>query len=244
MKETFQIIKKSVVNLCKNPILILPSLIILIMFFLISKTSVRINSYLSLNNLNNAVFSTSWLALFVLISLLIISFLFSGLIGASSVTLKRKATLKDLFVFGKKYWLKNFVAIFLILIISDLVFFASLYSSFYIGKTVNLSLRPAQALFFLALFIGMALVVIFFTYSSFFLIIKNLSIRNSIKSSFRFVKSNYIHTLALLLIFFVVDWFLEFLEFIHPYLSEIVTSLILVPLLALALSITLIDHKI
>jgi len=177
------------------------------------------------------------LIFFSFISLALLAFFFSGLIGISKDIQQKNLKLKKFLIYSKKFWLRNFL---IILIITTLTFLSgrvSHYLAFYIGKAINLSTNPATILFFL-IYISILLgIIILFTYSSFFLVLYNLKTIESIKSSIKFVKKEYINTLIITIIFFIVFFILEknknilfdLIEYglIVPYISILTTEFIL-----------------
>ena len=75
VKEFFSIIIRGFNDLFRNPLLIIPGLLLWGVIYLFSKISVVIN-----HNLNNTSYLIAWLVLFSLVSLSVMSFVFSGLL--------------------------------------------------------------------------------------------------------------------------------------------------------------------
>ncbi len=218
--------------LIKNPLIILFPLILLAILKLFSFISVSINY-----KLQNSIALTLWLIFFSFISLALLAFFFSGLIGISKDIQQKNLQLKKFLVYSKKFWFRNFLIILLITTLSFLSGRTSHYLAFYIGKALNLSTNLAVILFFLIHISILLGIIIFFTYSSFFLVLYNLKTLESIKSSIKFVKKEYINTLTITLLIFIVFFILEknknilfdLIEYglIVPYISILLTKFIL-----------------
>ena len=159
------------------------------------------------------------------------SFALAGLIGMSTQIIKKKPI--DFFPSAKKFWLPNLIIIIVIFVAYRIVQLVSHFLALGVSQSLELSLQPAQFVFFLFLFAGLAGFVIFFSYASFYLIIQNLSIKNSIKSSFKFVKNNYIITLSIIIGFFVAN---ELIRLAGNNVAEVASAVFLVPYLSLVLS--------
>ena len=232
MKLSF-LFSKSLISLYKNPILAAPPILLLGFMFIFSKLSVQIN-----NQLNTELELTLWLVIFSIISLLTISFFLSALIGMSYDAIKNKSKLSNLLLYSRKFFFKNFIIILIILIIYNSVQFISTFIVFHIGKALYLELKFAQVLYFLILFAGLLDIIIFMTFSSFYLIIKNASIKESIYDSISLVRRNYVQILSVLIIFFVFNSLINLIEkkiivdlinsiFTLPYISLILTNFLL-----------------
>jgi len=181
MQKIIYLFKKSLSDLYKNPIVVLPTFILLVIFAILSGLAL---------DFTNAFNSSSSQMVFIIISSLIaysiISFLFSSLIGLSGDIIRGKK--KNIFIYGKKFWLKNLLIIILILVVRYIVNVSSIFLGVKIGTFLNLSLQPAKILFSLIYAIGLLGIIIFLTFSSFYLVLKNLSIIQSVKSSFSLVR--------------------------------------------------------
>ena len=115
---------------------------------------------------------------------------------------------------------------------------AATRGAFYIGKSFNLAINSAQVIFVLIYFIGLVGLLIFVTFASPLLIIKDLKFKDSIKSSIKLVKKEYLATLGLSTILFILFFLInkipgiigEILEYavIVPYLSIILTRFVII----------------
>ena len=218
--------RESFKDFIRNPILAIPTAILLIFFTLFSKLSVSVNY-----KFTQTPAITAWLVFFVVISLCVMSFLFSSLIGMSKESIGKKASSRSFLFYGKKFWMKNFVIIVLILAVYNAIRFAAHYSAFYIGKAISLDVNAAKILFFIIFFVGLAGILIFLAFSSFFLIVYNLSIKQSINSSFSYVSKNYPLVLSLTILFFIINESLSKIN--YPLIVDIINSLIIVPYISL-----------
>jgi len=225
----FEILKKSLYDLYRNPAVILPSLILFVLLTLLSVLSADVNKWL-----NSNILLTIWLVFFSLLSLLIIAFFFSGLIGMSVEVIRKKSSVFDFFKYSKKFWLKNFIIIVIIILVYNVIRYLAHNFALLIGNALNLSVNLAQGVFFLLYFAGLIGIIIFFTFSSFYLIIENRGILKSIDKSFWLVKKRYIYTLSILILFFLINRILDLSQ--SDIFIELSNSIIIIPYLSLLLS--------
>ncbi len=239
MKEPniLSIFMNSLRDFYKNPLIIVPVFILLAFFTGFSKLSVYIQHYLKTTPL-----LILWLVLFSLIAFLVMSYFFTALIGFSKEAVKGQAHLSHLWKYANKFWIKNIPIMALITIVSFIVFQIAVYLAYFIGKALHLLTNPAAALFFLILFAGLISIIIFFTFSSFNLIIYNLRILESIKKSFIIVKANYFSVLSISVLFFILYSLLEILTSVQPILAGIIKYLLVTPYLSLVLTRFLLLH--
>ena len=190
----------------------------------------------------NSIIPILFLIIFVLINLLVLSYIFSGLINLCLIISNnnQKAGLSDIFKAANKYWLKNFVIIIIIYLCYNIIRIIATYGVSYFGKSLSLSVESAKFIFFFVYFAGLIGLLIFFTFSNFFLILENLGIIKSIKKSAIFVTRNYLSVLAISVIFYVIFRLIGFFDLIYASsafsISEIISSIIIYPYLALVLS--------
>ncbi len=211
----------------KNLILIVPPLVLFLFLFLFSNLSVIINS-----KLFSSLSLSIWLIASLTISLVAIAFIFAGLIGLSKQAIKSKANLKDFIFYSKKFWFKNLIVIIFLLILYNLVRNAAHYGALFLGKAIGLLLNPAILLFYFIYFVGLFGLIIFFTFSNFYLIVFNLTIKNSIKRSFLLVKKEYLFVLATILLFFLVNYLIDQFSLINELASDLI-SYLLIPFVSL-----------
>src|SRR5260221_167613 len=105
------IFKNSAKNFVKNPILALPTFLSILFITLFSLLSVRI---VGLFSGKSQIIPILWPIIFVLLSLIVLAYLFAGLISLCFALIKGKAKMKDFFSGANKYWMKNFVVILII----------------------------------------------------------------------------------------------------------------------------------
>ncbi len=216
----------------KNPLIILVSLLLLIINKLYANYIYpKIPDVFSNIQILNKV-----LTIHDVISLLIMSFFFSVIIAMSKSAIKGKSKLSD-FSSGLKYLIQNFSILFLIYIILFRgINYISIYSALFMGGHLTFTLKIAQILFYLIYVFFLLAILIFFTYSSFYLVANNLSLINSIKSSSIFVKNNYILTLSIFIALFIISQIINYISNINLILSQIIYSAIIVPYLSLLLT--------
>src|SRR3989344_3103961 len=226
-----KIFKDSLLDFSKNLILVIPSFILFLLLVLISKISVKINYTLS-----NSITITLWFILFSLIYFLIISFISSGMIGLSKSAVLKKAKLSEFLIYGKRFWLKNFIILVLFFFIfAILIGLLALYTKLMILLTpyFSLSEKSFKVTTFVLYFIYLIGIVIFFTFSNFFLVINNLKIKESILNSFILVKRNYLSILSISIIFSALFYLTSLL---NDFLANIINFIILIPYLTLILT--------
>lgn len=228
-KYFLSLFKQSSHAFYKNPLIILFSVILFALSYLLSLFFYYIESSFSIVSL---YISIVYFLVFLFLSSPILSILIS--FSKESLNNKSGASLrKSLPSF--KLWIPNFVvilitalALYLILILANLI-------ALYIGKFFTLSLSSAQIIFFIIYFIGL-LLILFLTYASFILVSKNLTIMNSIKHGISLAKKEYLLTLSVVLIFFVLNQIVSYLSSIHSSIPALINSLILFPYLVLILT--------
>ncbi len=224
-----KIFKESFYSLFKNPLLIFPSLFLYIIFIIISDISVKINY-----RLQTTPMLIAWVVSFSVISLVITSFFLSGLIGMSFQATKRKIKLRDMWFYSTRFFFPNFILIFLIIALYNLIRYIAHNVALLVLKPFNVPLNIAQGAFFILYFAGLVGILIFLTFSNFYLIIKDLNITNAIKKSVSLVKKNYTYVLPIIVIFFVADAVLNLINI--RLLYELVNAIFIVPYLSLILT--------
>jgi len=188
-------------RLIRNPVIAIPGLVLWAILLGISKISVKVNY-----NLSNSISLTAWVILIALVTYLFMAFTFAGIIGMGHKAFKGRVKIADFIESAKKFGLKNYSIILIIIVLSILIGRIAFYGATYIGRAFNLGLGAAEAVFILIYFAGLIGILIFFTFSSFFLVIDNLSVKESIRRSFRLVKREYPSTVALSLVLFVLAY--------------------------------------
>jgi len=215
----------------KNPVIIFPTVALLIFFILFSKLSIKINY-----SLKSGIALESWLAIFVVISLAVTSYFLSGLIGMSKESIKKRTAVKDFFSYSKKFWLRNLAVMIVILIVYTAISLISQFGALGIGRALELPLSTATVIFYLLYFAGLVGILIFLTFASFYLVVYNLSIKQSLKKSISFVKSNYLDVLTILVVFFILGQLVNFIGEIDIRIVELINAVFLVPYFSLVLT--------
>tara|TARA_Y100000310_G_scaffold345075_2_gene461622 strand:- start:1619 stop:2101 length:483 start_codon:yes stop_codon:yes gene_type:complete len=152
----------------------------------------------------------------------------------SKDVINKKSKFSSFFTYGKKFWLKNLVIIILILVIYNVIRLSAHYSALSIGKFLSLGVNSAQLLFFFIFVIGLIAILIFLTFASFYLIIKESSIGESIKSSASLVKSNYPYVLTIIIIFFAISQLLSLLN--NQILFDTINAILIIPYFSIILT--------
>ena len=99
---------------------------------------------------------------------------------------------------------------------------------------MNLEVESAKWIFLSFYFVGLIGVIIFLTFSSFYLVLKNKTIVGSIKSSARLVEKRYIETLCVILVFFVIYKIFDLIDI--RVVTEIINAVFIVPYFSLVLT--------
>ncbi|MEK6855146.1 MAG: hypothetical protein AABX73_02905 [Nanoarchaeota archaeon] len=203
-----------------------PSILLWLVLGGLSKLSVFVNY-----KLNNSSFIAIWFVLLSLFTLGAMAFLFSGLIGISRYAAENKRSLlREFFLDAKKFFFRNFCIIIIIAFVSALIGRITHYTTLFAGRFLELSILSAQIIFVLIYFLLLVGILIFFSFSSFYLVIYNLSLKESIKNSFSLVRREYLSVLTLTIIFFLAFFFLGRVE---GLLGELIEYVILIPYVSL-----------
>jgi len=223
------IFKKSFSDFGKNLIITFPTILLFIFLILFSNISVEIN-----NLLNTNILLTIWLVIFSLISLAVIAFFFSGLIGMAYESVRKETKIGDMWSYSRRLWFKNFLIIFAVLIVYNVLRYLAHKIALLVGYSLNLEANAATGVFFVLYVAGLMGVIIFLTFSSFYLVIKNKGVWVSIKESARLVKGEYLGTLSIILVFFVVNGALSLWD--QDAIVEVINTLFIIPYMALVLT--------
>lgn len=213
--------------LFRNPVMVLPGLALWGVLVGASKISEQMN-YRFVTSISTG----AWFVFFSLVVIAVMSLFFSGIIGMA-LNRKGRASLVDFFNYANKYWLRNFFVMVTLTIAGIVINRAVSLLAFYIGAVLNLSLGYAQALFLILYVVGIAGILLLFSFASFFLIAHDVSYQESFRRSRRFVFSHYPYVIVLSLILFGVYYLTSFLS--SP-VGEIIEYGILVPYLAILMT--------
>lgn len=200
MKTFSESIKESSKEFLKNPVLIALSFSFFVFLFGFSKVGAKIAPSLQ-TSLSNYL----WVALSTLILLI-----FGGLISTLLIYFSAKSARKKSISVKtalKKYWLKNFLTLLMFLIffnLINLVLFLFTKFMLLIKSQLSVSLETFRLLTILLSFIMVAGVIIFFSFTAFFIVLNDLSFKNGIKASIKFVRKEYINSLLITVIFFAI----------------------------------------
>ncbi|MEI6849524.1 MAG: hypothetical protein WCK29_00650 [archaeon] len=233
----YKIIKNSFEDLFKNPILIVPSVLILVFSLILSFISGKVS--LMLSN-ETATIITLWISLFTIVFILVSSYFYSGLIHISLLSMKRKVSLREMFQGANKFFIRNSVLVIIMLL---LVYVTNLIIGElvnYLGKYFGFSTSLATIIFIILYYLFLVGIVSFLTFDSFFLIKNNSSIINSIKQSINFTLKNYISVLIILLLFLVTYFLVGLLDNLLALSitspSALIYSIIIYPIFVLILA--------
>lgn len=230
IKKIVNLFVDSFILLIKNPIIALPSVFMLLVQILFFPLFFKLNSSI----IEQSVL-IHWLYLTpqIIISLLVISFFTSLMIFLSKEVIKSK---KSYSLKGYKFTFKTF-SILIVYIILYLVLILLFYVISKIGNYFQIQLEVFSIVLFLVYMVALLGVFIFISFPVFISIVENFNVSKSIKSSILFVKNNYLSTLVLFIIFFILGELVKTLSSVNINslisLSEIINFLIIYPLISL-----------
>lgn len=222
--------KASFLDLIKNPIIILPALIFFLFLYLFSYLTNAVKNLLA-TSLANAI----WFIFFLIVLVAFSSFVSASLIAMSNEAVKGRAKISSIIIYGKRFFFRNYALVGMYIAVYGIINYLSLYIARQIGQFFNLQLNAALVLFIALYFIGIAGILIFLTFSSFYLVLKNLPILESIKRSIKFVKSNYAEVLTAGILLYILDYFIGYLGQISHLTAQII-SILLIPYLFILLA--------
>lgn len=241
--DFFNNLKLSFNDFIKNPFLILPTLILMFLLILLSKMSVFANHTLA--NTSSFIL-TSVFSFYSLIVLLIVSFFTSMLIYFSGEAINKrfgKSSLSSFFKKSIKFWIGNFIIIILGIALLDLSIFLSTRVAAFLGHSFDFTGDQALWLF-KSIFLLCMLLIAFLAYSSFAFILEDSSIWKGIRKSIRIVKKNYISTLILIALFYLIGILIDMLGTkTNPIISSIIYSAIISPYFAIVFSRIVLNNK-
>jgi len=226
VKDFALLIKNSFLQLLNNPVIILPSLALLLVLTVISKLLKPLTLLLTKNSEH-----IIWLAINSLFYLAIISFFFAYLLTLCFFIIK-KNKISHFFIYKKTLhvWPRNFINT-LIISLSWMIAFTL---STIIGKlflSVNVYLSIISFLF--TMFLFMAGGIIFLAFTNVFTITHDFSIIQSTKASISLVKKQYRPVFFLLLFVYLVNLIVS--KIFPELITEIIKTIIIVPCFALIL---------
>ncbi len=204
-KSMFSLVKSSLANFFRSPILIALGVVLFFFFFVYSKFGGTAAHYFqtTFSNLFWVLFST---AVFILVSGVFTTlFIFYSQKDCKILKIKAQSAIK-------KFWLKNSLVVFLYLIFFNLVNLTLLLFTrllIYLSPHFRISVEMFRLSSTIIAFVWVAAIIIFLSFVSFFIVLENLPFFSAIRSSINFVKWNYIPTLSLTVIFYVVIFFIN-----------------------------------
>jgi hypothetical protein len=224
-KKVLNSFSEGIKLLVKNPSLILSGLGLWLILQGISVSG----SYLA-PNFQTTASNVAWVIIVWLVSFVAGAYALAGMIGIA------KKEKDKFFSSANKFWLRNFLILVFILLVSFIIGRVAHYGAFYIGRAANLATTRAVVIFVLIYLIGLIGVLVFLTFSNFFLVTKKLKIHEAVRESARFVKKNYFASLFLNVLFFglffALDWVKNFVGdillfgLVLPYFVAVLTKFV------------------
>lgn len=230
-----KVFEKGFRDFYRNPSILLPG-IGMWLFITVFSLVVKNIRYVPSNNLE----TQAWLIFFGLVTVVAFAFLFAGFIGMAGRIIGDNKKRGGFFDTSLKYWFRNIIIMFVIMAVSILVGRIAHYGATYIGKGLGLEIGVAQVIFVLIYFAGLIGVLMFLTFASFFLVLEDRSVLGSIRRSFRFVKREYLTTLVLSIVLYIV---FKLLTFVPGLAGEIIEYWIVLPFMALLLTRFVIEYR-
>ncbi|MEK6825859.1 MAG: hypothetical protein AABY00_03670 [Nanoarchaeota archaeon] len=229
---------ESIWLLLKHPVFLIPSLFAMCWMILISLISLKIQF-----SLRTDFHQILWMIVYLLLVIVGLSACFAWIFLLARKALHSSS--KNVFSFT--LWRRSFVFYFLFVFSLVILWAIIQYGLLWIGPLLNIPLAFAQVLYILLFFVAFVGFLIFYTYTPALLV--TLSFSQSLKQSITLTKKNYLLTLSLSVIYFVLISLCEKLLSssvfeIFEYslsLSEILIAFLITPLLALIL--VLIVHE-
>lgn len=199
IEDFFRVFAESLKDFIRNPSIIASGFALFIFISLISFIGGRI-AYSFQTTLSN----TLWIAAFFVLLLAFGAFILGGIVGNYN-----KKTSNGYFLNASKFWFRNLLVLItfaILYFLIYLIFFLFTEAMIRISSIFPVSPDVIQLSLFLISFAYFTGVIIFFSFSSQMAVLKDSKFIDGIRASFKFVKKNYLPTLALNIIVFVLFW--------------------------------------
>ncbi|MBI5804310.1 hypothetical protein HY450_03635 [Candidatus Pacearchaeota archaeon] len=219
-----EVLREGFEDFYNSPVIMVPAIFLWLGVSLLSAISERVNF-----GLGGSWKIIVWFVFSSAIFLVLLAYAFSGIIGMCRVSLKRKTNLGDFVANADKFFLRNFLVILIIVAVGAAVGQVAYYLAFFIGKSLNFGVNAARALYLLIYFAELVGAVIFFTFSNFCLVIYETKLIGAIKHSFSIVKKEYLATLVLSVLLFVIIFLLGWVPGIF---GELIEYILIIPLVS------------
>ncbi|MFC1686255.1 hypothetical protein ACFLZZ_04530 [Nanoarchaeota archaeon] len=210
-------ISKSFEGVVKNPIILLPGLIVMVLAW--------IGVFLATYARAEGVDYTNLILLVAVIALLagfaILYFGLGGLGMAKEIVENRKAKWKNISQYWNKFWQKYLGAV-VVLILVFAVLAAIIFGLINLLGYVLVEWPLFIASMLLVLIGG--LIGILFLLLPYFVLVTNKDVKESLKSCIKFAKKNYFPLLLLLIVFFVLNMVLSRVPYIGSLLGIVISA--------------------
>ncbi len=236
-----KLLSSSFQHITKNPIISIASLFLYALLAAFSNFSFSIRAYLETNYA-----LTIWLVFSSAFFIAVGAFIFSGMIGVSvHQEIKESSSVRKFYISARKFWLKNFCIIAILISVSAIINFLSMQIARLFISTLGET--ASTLILFILLMAGLLGFLIFLSLASFVLVINNITIVQSIRSSVALVKLNYLAAVSIFVMFFAIMNTLSFLiryDIINKVASELIQAIILFPWFVCTLSNLIAKNKI
>jgi len=227
------ILKTSVRDYLNNFIIVIPALVLWVIILLGAAISGKIT-----NSGCSFYLIVAWMISFTIVIVFIMSLIFSGMICmAKGIALRRK---EKFFKDGKKFALRNFLIMIIMMAVAALITAIGYYGVFYLGKFFVWEVGLAKTILVLFYIIGILGIEIFFMLSLFTSTIYNIGVWGALKKSFMAVKGSYI---AVLVIFIILNALFYLTGKINEIAGGLIEYLILIPFTVILLTRFLLDKR-
>ena len=199
-KKFFDIFAESFKDFARNPSMIASGVGLFIFVYLLSRVGGKI-AYSFQTSFSNTI----WIVLFFILILAFGAFTLGGVVGRYK---KNREDIKY-FLNGKRFWLRNFLILITFAVLyalMNLILFLFTEAMVRFSSNFSVSTDVFRLVLFLISFAYFAGVIIFFSFSGQMVVLNDFKFIEGLRASFRFVKENYLTTLALNVIIFVLFW--------------------------------------
>lgn len=200
----FECLKKTGESLKKRPWVFVIGVCLFLIVQALSFLSISVNELLAqmigaqASQTTQILVLGGWLLIYTAINFLFLAGIFAGLIGFLDS--------KRFFSSIKKYSFKNFLVLIAIACVYIAVWAIAQYGANFVGKGLGFDLETAIILFFILYFAGFFGILIFFSFSHFYVVLKNRSVSESVKDSWRFVRRHYVFVVCASIVLYLVSF--------------------------------------
>lgn len=172
----------------------------------------------------------AYLAVSVLAAIFVSCFILSGAIGMSNeICNKKKAKIKDMFIYGKKFWFPYFKVSLIIGFL--MIFFLAIGTGLFLALAMfGLSTTVIDIL---TIIFALALMLLGFIFipATTILVVEGTTALSAIKMSFKLSRNNYFSLAGLVLVLILINLVISFI----PYIGQLMGFAIMNPVQSIAI---------